>query len=293
MKATPAPEQLLVICDDEFPLAATSFAPVEAPQAVVVIAPALGVPRRVYFAFCEYLASKGVVAVVFDYRGSGDSVPPAGMEDSVNFATWGRIDIDAMIRAAASLHPGVPIYLVGHSCGGQLVGLARASETLRGVVLVAATLPHISRYPWPRKFSLWVLWYLKIPLFARGPGHEIAQRAGLAQLGAPVRVLRQWAQWARKRDYLFHAKFRLETSRYAKLPLPVLVLGFSDDHQATAPAIDALVQRFESAQVDRRHIDVERLGLGIGSLGHLGFFRSKSRDALWFMVLEWMTHQRV
>ena len=292
MKAAPTPEQLLIICDDEFPLAATSFVPVEEPKAVVVVAPAMGVSRRFYFTFCEYLASKNVVGLVFDYRGSGDSVPPAGMEDLITFENWGRVDIDALIRAASSRHPGVPIYVVGHSCGGQLVCLAPASTQLRGVVLVAATLPHSSRYPWPRKLGLWWLWHLKIPLLARGRGHEIAQVAGLAQFGAPGRVLRQWAQWARKRAYLFHPKFKLDTQRYANLPLPLLVLGFSDDPLAPVAAIDALVKRFEAAQVERRQIKVERLSLGFESLGHLGFFRSKSRDALWFMVLEWMTHPR-
>ena len=116
----PALEQLLVYCADQYPLASSWFSPVGAPSAVVLMASALGVPRRLYFAYCEYLASQGLAAAAFDYRGIGDSLPPPGLETTIDFASWGRLDIDAMIRAAVSRHPGVAVYLVGHSCGGQL-----------------------------------------------------------------------------------------------------------------------------------------------------------------------------
>ena len=292
MEVVPAPEQMLIICDDDFPLAATLFAPVGSPQAVVVLAPEMGVPRRVYFAFCQYLASKGMVGLVFDYRGCGDSLAPAGKEDLVTFENWGRVDIDAMIRAATSRHAGVPIFAIGHGCGGQLLGLAPAIQRVGGVVLVSAGLPHSSRHAWPRSMRQWLLWHLLVPLFARGPGHELAYRAGLDQFNAPVGVLRQWARWACETDYLFHRKFKQYTGRYSSLPVHFLVLGFSDDLQAPPLAVDALEARYTAAQIERRQIDVQRLGLGIGSVGHTGFFRSKSRDALWFMVLDWMTRQR-
>ena len=292
METVPAPEKMLIFCDDDFPLAATWFAPAGTPQAVVVLAPEMGVARRVYFAFCRYLASKGMVGLVFDYRGSGDSVAPTGKEDLVTFENWGRVDIDAMIRAATSRHAGVPIFAIGHGCGGQLLGLAPAIQRVAGVVLISAGLPHSSHFAWPRSMAMWLLWHLQVPLFARGAAHELARRAGLEQFNAPVGVLRQWARWARKRDYLFHRKFKQYTGRYSSLPVHFLVLSFSDDLQTPPQAVDALEERYSAAQIERRQINVERLGLGIGSMGHTGFFRSKSRDALWFMVLDWMTRQR-
>lgn len=291
-EAPPAPEQILVYCADDYPIAGTWFAPGGEPQAVVVIASALGVARRLYTAFCQYLASQGVAAVCFDYRGIGDSAPPQGQEEAIDFESWGRLDIDAVIRAAVSRHPGVPTYLIGHSCGGQLFPLAPSSKQLAGAVLVGATLPHRSRYPWPRKLKLWWLWRVLIPLFARGEPQALPKLKVLAHLGAPNAVLRQWARWCRKREYVFHRSFGLQTAGYASLEIPMLVLGFSDDLQAPPSAIDALAERFDSATIDRRQVSVRRLGLNIGSVGHTGFFRSKMRDALWFMVVDWMQRHR-
>ncbi len=68
------PQALTLKCADGYPLAATAFRAAGAAKGAVVLAPALGVPRKFYFAFAQYLAERGYDALCFDYRGSGDSV---------------------------------------------------------------------------------------------------------------------------------------------------------------------------------------------------------------------------
>ena len=41
---------------------------------------------------------------------------------------------------------------------------------------------------------------------------------------------------------------------------------------------------------DVRVVDVQHTGYG--TIGHMGFFRSKVRDALWFPVLNWLLKHR-
>lgn len=288
--STLGPAQLTLTCDDDFGIEATCFEAAGTPKAIAVLAPALGVPRRFYGRFAEFMAAQGVATLLFDYRGVGDSQPGVGQEALIDMERWGRLDIDAAIRSAAALYPGVPIFLIGHSCGGQLFGLAPSCSQLAGVVLVSATLPHRSRYPRPDRYALALLWRLWIPLFKRGAGHTPTSVPGMASAIAPKAVFRQWASWCRSREYLFDPRFKLETRHFAALTAPVLSISISDDERAPPEAILPLLAKFTSAHVERRSVDT--LHMGFGSIGHMGFFRSKTRDALWFPVLSWMLRHR-
>ena len=288
--STLGPAQLTLTCDDEFGLEATCFETAGAPRAIAVVAPALGVSRRIYGRFAEFMSAQGVATLIFDYRGVGESLPRVGQESLIDMERWGRLDIDAAIRSAAALHPGVPIFLIGHSCGGQLLGLAPSCKLLAGAVLISATQPHPSRYPRPDRYALSLLWRVLIPLFKRGAGHIPTSVLGMPGAIAPKAVFRQWASWCRSRDYLFDPRFKLDLTHYAEMTAPVLSILISDDEMAPAEAILPLLAHFTSAHVERRIVDT--LHVGFGSIGHMGFFRSKTRDALWFPVLSWMLRQR-
>lgn len=290
--STLGPASLPISCDDDFKLAATCFEAAGTPRGIVVMAGALGVPRRFYSRFGEFLATQGIACLTFDYRGVGESVVAEGQEELISMEAWGREDIDAAIRCASQLYPGTPIFLVGHSCGGQLFGLAAASKQLTGAILVAASAPHASRYPRPDRWALGFFWRFLAPLLTRGKnrGHECTSLPGLPGALAPRAVLRQWASWCRSKDYLFDKKFGIETTAYSMLNIPMMSISISDDEQAPAPAVSALLKRFPAAQIDRRVVDV--LHMGYGSVGHMGFFRNKTRDALWFPVIKWMMANR-
>lgn len=287
---TLGPASMGLSCEDGFRLEATCHETAGTPRAVVVVAGALGTPRRFYARFGEFLAAQGVSCLTFDYRGVGESMPGPEQGDLIDMAAWGTQDIEAAIRAAVALHPGVPTYVLGHSCGGQLLGLAPSAKQLAGAVLVAASLPHASRYPRPDRYLLRGLWRFAIPILARGDAAELMAAPGMASALAPKGVYRQWAAWCRSKQYLFDPRFGLNTAHYAQLELPLLSVAISDDEQAPQAAILALLERYPKAQIDRRVVDV--LHMGYGSVGHMGFFRSKTRDALWFPVLNWILRQR-
>lgn len=288
--STLGPAPLALVCDDEFRLEATCFEAAGTPRAIVVMAAALGVPRRHYARFGEFLSAQGVACLTFDYRGVGESAPGEGQEALVDFERWGRQDIDAAIRSAATLYPGVPIFFIGHSCGAQLLGLAPSAKQLAGAVFVAPTLPHTSRYPRPDRYFMAFLWRLAIPLLARGGGAEPMSAPGMPGALAPKAVFRQWASWCLSRDFLFDERFGVNTVHYGQLELPILSIAISDDDMAPQPAVLALLERYPHAHIERRVVDVQHTGYG--TIGHMGFFRSKVRDALWFPVLNWLLRHR-
>lgn len=288
--STLGPASLQLSCEDDFTLAATCYEAAGTPRAIIVVAPSLGLPRRFYSRFGEFMASQGVACLTFDYRGVGESVPAEGQHDLITLEAWGRQDIDAAIRGASVLYPGTPIFLVGHGCGGQLFGLAPGSKQLAGAILVASGMPHPSRYPRPDRWALKFFWRILAPLYTRGKGHLGTTLPGMDGAQAPKAVYRQWARWCLRKDYLFDKKFGIDTTAYSMLNIPMMSISISDDEQSPASTISALLKRFPAATIERRIVDV--LHMGYGSVGHLGFFRNKTRDALWFPVLNWMMRHR-
>lgn len=287
---TLGPVQVTLSCEDGFRLEATCHEAAGTPRAVLVVAGTMGMPARMYARLGEFLSAYGVACVAFDYRGCGLSRPATGQESLLTLDRWGTQDIDAALRESATLYPGVPLFLMGHGLGAALFGLAPQCERLTAAVLLAPEMPHASRYSWPDNLLHGLSWRLRLPLAARGAGHKTARVPGLDGAEVPRAVLRQWARWARRKDFLFDPRFGLDTSRYGELRIPMLSVTISDDEQAPTEVAEPLLERFHSARIERRRAETYRLG--IGSIGHVGFFRSKCRDAMWYPVLEWILRHR-
>ncbi|MEL6537932.1 MAG: alpha/beta fold hydrolase, partial [Bacteroidota bacterium] len=116
-------QDLTVTCADGIPLMATLY-PAQAPKGAVMIAPATGILRRFYGSFASHLAEQGFTAITFDNRGIGDSGGGRGLNQvKADLINWGRQDMPAVLRALQAAAPDTRYHLVGHSAGGQLLGL--------------------------------------------------------------------------------------------------------------------------------------------------------------------------
>lgn len=286
---TLGPVQITITCEDGFRLEATCHEAAGTPRAVLIIAGALGMPARMYARLGEFMSAYGVATVAFDYRGCGLSKPAAGQESLISLDRWGTQDIDAALREAAVLYPGVPTFLMGHGLGAALLGLAPSCTNLVAALLLSPEMPHSSRYDWPDSLLHWLNWRLWLPLTTRGAGHTLTG-VPASDGEVPRAVLRQWARWARSKEFLFDPRFGLDTSRFGELRIPMLSVTISDDEQVPPEVAEPLLDRYFNAKVERRRADAYRLG--IGSIGHAGFFRSKCRDAMWYPVLEWILRHR-
>ena len=257
------------------------------PQAAVVMASALGVPRRFYDKFAAYLAQRGITALTFDYRGVGDGEGTKAEDGVVDMEQWGRLDIAAALDWSLQRFPGVPLFHAGHSAGGQLMGLAPASEKLAGLILVAANAPHASLWRGAARLRILVLWYLLAPLLTAGRARFPMRRLGLSSVDVPAGVIRQWAHWGRSKRYLFNPAHGLGTDRYRQFKMPALVLEFTDDVDFAPPAaVTALLAEMPQLRVTRRRASPQEAG--VKSIGHLGFFKDTLRDTLWRETADWI-----
>lgn len=274
-------EEIELRCEDGVTLPATLWRTQNA-AAAVVIAPALGVPRKFYNKFGDALAQAGYAVLSFDYRGIDGAGKQVALKD-LELAHWGQRDLHAALQRVRAEFPNAKRAVVGHSIGGQLPGLTAESLSVDAFVMIAASLPHGSRYGLRDRFQIELLWRVLVPLFGRGERFP-ARRIGFASIDLPGRIVRQWATWGSSKDYLFDRRFGLDTSRYAQIKAPLLAYSFADDGYASKQAVEALNARYSAAKLTHRHI--ERVP---GKLyGHFGYFRESQRESLWRETLDWL-----
>lgn len=283
-------EPITLHCRDQYPLQGKLFR-ADSPKGIVIIAAALGIPESYYHRFADFLRSQGFHCLTFNYRGTGKSIVkkparPVRLED------WGRHDIDTVIHYAVeslaqpSPKKQLPIHLIGHSIGGQLVGMAPSSTQLASIIMIAASAPYWKRWEFPQNLSILTFSRALIPAVSLLRREFPSKQLGLGSLPFPSAVARQWASWMAQPDYLFSAKFKLDTANYAQLQQPVLAYGFADDELAPRINISRLLDFFPKTRKTQKVIDPETLGLG--SIGHSGFFKDKFKDSLWQDSLDWL-----
>lgn len=278
-------EDLEILAGDGFPLVGTAFGSSGAlPRpAAVVLAPATGVQRRYYAPFARFLASRGFDALTFDYRGMGDSQALGGAGSlSVGMTDWGALDLGAALEWAAETHPGAAPLVVGHSAGGQLVGLGRGERPLGGVLAIAAQSGAHRHWPLPWRLGLSAYWRVVVPALVAFAG----RLPGWAGVGAdlPGGMAREWARWCLSPRYLLDHLNEAQRRGYAELAAPILALSFEGDFYAPLPAVEAWLGFFPKAR--RIHRRVHRSECG--DVGHFGFFRERYRETLWQEAAAWL-----
>jgi lysophospholipase len=107
------------------------------PRAVVVIVHGAGEHSDRYQHVAARLVAEGMAVYALDHRGHGRSDGPRALIDRLALAV---ADIDHLVTIAADAHPGLPVFMLGHSMGG-LLALAYALEhqqRLAGLILSGA-----------------------------------------------------------------------------------------------------------------------------------------------------------
>lgn len=268
-----APTALSLTADDGFTLGAQRYAPRGPRRASLVILGATAVPQRIYDRYARWLAARGVEVLTFDYRGVGRSHPGKLRGFEATMSDWALLDARAALRWQRSQEG--PRLVLGHSFGGQIIGLLDELNEVDGMMLVGSQIGALQN--WPRRSWPWLglFFYGLVPAGTALAGY-LPGALGL-KTDLPAGVAREWGKWCRHPDYLAgHHPGAAE--RYARFDRPTLFYSFTDDSFAPRSPVDALLDRIGRAPLRHRRVSPREAGRPVG---HFGYFRPEHAATLW------------
>jgi predicted alpha/beta hydrolase len=268
--------QVTVIAAGDVRIAARTYEPAGPARGTVLLAGATAVPQRFYARFAAYLAGAGLRVVTYDYRGVGDSRPRSLRGYAATMTQWAELDTRAACAWVRATWPGSPLALVGHSFGGQLLGLIDDLHDVTGALFVAVQLPWVGHFSPLIRARMQLIWRVLVPALNATFGY-LPGRAGLGE-DLPSGVVREWGQWCLQRGYLLDSRPDA-AARFARFRRPVALYSFTDDRIAPRPALAQLERVLSGADVVRRRFHPSELG--VEEVGHVGFFRPHVKDTLW------------
>jgi predicted alpha/beta hydrolase len=286
-------DDIKVPAADGYALGATLFLPRGAKTHAVLINSAAATPRKIYRGFAGYLARRGCAVLTYDYRGIGDSrqkavegynQPKSLVGFKASMADWAALDVTAAVAWMRERYHQLPLGYVGHSFGGQALGLLADNTEVSRALLIAAQAGYWKLMASPERYRVYaMLNFVGLPLtrlFGYAPGW-----VGLGE-DLPRGVFEQWVRWVMSERYLFTDPQLPGLTNFANYRGRLRALCLSDDPWATTPAVEMLCSGFTSTQPEILRITPN--DVGAAKLGHFGFFRPEHRDTLWRGAAEWI-----
>ncbi|KUL51473.1 alpha/beta fold hydrolase [Streptomyces sp. NRRL S-1521] len=266
-------------------------APGPPPAPALLILPAMGTPARFYRRFAGHLHDEGLTVLTADLRGQGEATPLATDPDALGHGYRELVeeDLPAVLAAIrAELGPEPPLYLLGHSLGGQLALLYAAAgrgPRVDGVALVATGSVHFRAYG-PLRGPALLLGELLIAGVSTVLGRWPGSRLGFGG-DQPKGVMRDWARQGRTGRYAPKGATLDYEAALAALGLPVLAVSVEHDTLAPATALDHLLGKAPRARLTRTHYTEREAG---ARLDHFAWTRAGAPLAK--HITAWATEHR-
>ena len=282
-------EDLYVPTPDGVDLAVTLFQPPAGKSngIAVQINSSMATPRQYYRAFSTYLAERGFTILAYDYRGVGGSLfelPPPGARTAVD---WGRIDQTVVADYLAQRFPKLAPVLVGHSFGGQIIGLTRHASRWLAVLLVGTSHGYYGKWPQPQRRKMWLRSYVMAPLL-RLASRKLQQRME-DKMGIPFPIGYEMSIYLRTPHFFVDLQGRPIRPHNEELRATVRHITLSDD-VVVIPGSEIDIEFFypNAKKIQDRKTPAD---YGVEQVGHFGFFRRSMPVAAWADVGQWLSSQ--
>lgn len=304
---TPAPEAITFVAADGYPIRGFVWRRRErhhddgadrhesdaSARPVVIINAATSVRCRYYFRFAAFLFLNGCDAIVYDYRGIGESRPKALRGFRASWLEWGQLDFEAVLQYVAREFPEQPVDVVAHSIGGVVMGLAPSNGMIRRVVTMGAQYAYWRDYAADRKLAMVWRWHVVMPVLAILAGYVPAKRLGWME-DTPKGVALSWSgskdcfedTFRRGAFALGDAERASLVARFSTMRASLLAISVTDDEFGTVSAIERLLRYFTGSALT--HLRIAPGQIGEHAIGHFAFFHSRFEDRLWPVALRWL-----
>lgn len=251
-------------------------------DSVLIIASATGVKQEYYKKFARFIANNGVTVITFDYSGIGRSLEKPIKELKTNAADWGQNDLEHVLQFVVGNYPKSKKILLGHSIGGQLIGLAKSSKKLDKIVLVAAQSGYWKYWKGIGRLKMGFNWYILFPVMLRLFGYLNSKKiSGMENL--PKNVANQWRNWGKRKEYILSDK-SIGKTYYDQIKVNLTAFSIDDDEFAPKEAVQWMTGQYKNAI--KKSIHLKPIDLNTKRIGHFGIFKEKFRNTIWLQILE-------
>ena len=265
---------------DGYPLVGTLYTPEQSLKANIVVSSATGVPQAFYRRFAEYVTQFGYQVLSFDYRGVGQSSPQNLKGFKMSYLDWGTLDLAGAIDYLAQ--DQIPLFMVGHSYGGQALGLAPNHHKVTAMYCFGTGAGWHGYMPLKEKIKVQVIWNIIFPPMVAIKGYLPWSKLNMGS-DLPIDVYKQWRKWCKNPTYFFadpeqHALIE----QYAQVKTPIYAVSALDDDWALPNSRHAFMQHYSQAPM--QFIDIAAQDYALKQIGHMGYFR-KGAEKIWDELL--------
>ena len=276
----------VISTDDGRMLPATIYKNVAA-KAVLLIGPASGVQQRFYEPFARVAVSAGFTVFTFDYRGNDSLKTARQVVEPHSLLDWGRCDLPAAIEAAAYLAGDTPLYYVGHSISGQIIGLAHNHHKLHAILGYGNAHGYYKNYPQERQEYLHNYWAELLPKAVKEHGYFPGSRHGLLDLTANAAL--EWARWCLSPHYFCTSDGEPIRDYFDSVRQPMQLLAAVDDDMAPPSTVSALADMYSASDALLDVISPD--DFACQKIGHFDYLRNPAFQDDWGRRLEWLRAQ--
>jgi predicted alpha/beta hydrolase len=263
-------QPLIIYAQDGYPLAAHFYtAQTQSKPYPILIAPATGIAQGFYRNFAEYLTHLGYNVMSFDFRGIGGSLHGPLHENSASIVDWGH---SLLTKTQAD-----QVILIGHSAGGQLLGIMPNFQRIAKLVTVAGSSGHIRGLKGRTQLLAPFMFYGIFPLGNKITGYAPTKMIGMGE-NLPQQVGRDWAHFCRYAGYVINAQTRLQFNYHQDTVCPITAIFAKDDEIATPTNVNDLLRLYPNAPQTVLTLDPK--SYQHHKIGHMLMFK-KSHHNLW------------
>ena len=250
-------------------------------KARIVVACATDVPQPFYRRFAEFSAAQGFEVLTFDYRGIYLSAPKQLKDFQMSYLDWGEHDLTGAIDRLKS--DNLPLFMVGHSYGGQALGLTRNHHKVSAMYCYGTGAGWHGFMPFKERIKVQVIWNIVFPPMVAIKGYLPWSKLNMGA-DLPKGVYQQWRKWCKNPTYFFADPQQQDLhQRYSEVKTPIFAIAALDDDWALPQSRDSFMQHYRQAPM--HYINISAKDYGLKTIGHMGYFR-KGSEQIWQKMLD-------
>lgn len=247
----------------------------------VVIGSATGILQGFYQSFATWLCEQGYDVLTFDFRGIGESLYTDVSKSDARIQDWGVYDLPAAIDYLLQKSSAEHVFLLGHSAGGQILGLVENFAKVKKVVAIAGSSGNVKGLSGKTKILGPIMFNVIFPISSFFKGYAATKMLGMGE-NLPKGVGSQWREFCSNPGYVINAVGKTVQQDYHQdIRCPIIAIHATDDEIATEHNVKDFLRIYPHAQT--RFITLKPQDYQHKVIGHMLMFRPSHKN-LWPLI---------